>query len=211
MSSGTADSRQDSSPSRAPASDSSSASSSSPNSSAAKDLRWLLLSAAGALLFHFAWTVPSGPFEQSSRNRIRSHEAFLDLSEKYKARSFEDEPKNKGLARPMRFAVKRAVQLARTRLIADGQQVWLGPAKVECRSTRCRFSVCAAKDFPSKAASASTVPEEALHAPLQKALEGFEFSRRRAWKLERVDAPGCPRFEVRFVEFPRSGCLMTLR
>lgn len=175
------------------------------------DLRWLALAVAGALVFHFGWTVPWGPFEASPRNRVRSHEAFAALGERYQSRSFEDEPENRSLAEPMAFVVKRAVQLARTRLISAGQESWLELKDLSCRSTRCRFSVCVAPNYPDQAGPQAGQLAKAQQDSLQRALESFELSHRPAWELSRIQGPGCPRFEARFVQLPRSSCLMTLR
>lgn len=172
-----------------------------------KDLGWLAIAVAGALLVHFGWTVPWGPFEASPRNQIHAHERFAKLLEKDKA--FDQESVDPSFAKPMAFVVKRAVQLARTRLLGEGQKVWLEVDELACRSTRCRFSVCSVPGFPAKQASRQA-PDKALELPLQRALEHFELGRRKAWELDRIEGPGCPRFEVRFVQLPRSGCLMRL-
>lgn len=175
----------------------------------ARDLRWLAIGVVSALLVHFGWTVPWGPFEASPRNRIRSHEAFAALKQRYEEQSFEREPENQNLAQPMAFVARRAVQLARTQLIAAGHQTWLELSDLACRSTRCRFSVCAAPNFPERAPLKAVDPE--LKAPLLRALQSFELSQRPAWELESLDGVGCPRYEVRFLQLPRSSCLMTLR
>lgn len=215
MSSGTSEPRQESSsspePRRDPASEVIADAGGSSQASAANDLRWLAIAAAGALLFHFAWTVPPGPFEQSPRNRIRSHQAFAALKEKYEQRSFEEEPERESLASSMAFAIERAVELARTRFINTGHQVWLQASDLACRSTRCRFSVCAKEPYLGKGAGPSKAPDPSLQAPLQQALEGFELSYLLAWKLKKIESPGCPRFEVRFLQLPRDSALMKLR
>lgn len=178
----------------------------------AQDWRWLAGAVVAALLFHFGWTVPWGPFEESPRNRVRSHEAFAALARKYEARGFEGEPEKKDLARAMAFNVERALGLARTRLMAAGHRHWLTVSDLACHSTRCRFSVCETLDFPGTGAnSAQATPPAALEDPLQQALQGFELSHEPAWTLARISGSGCPRFEVRFLQLPRRNCLMTLR
>lgn len=174
-----------------------------------KDLRWLAAAVGGALLFHFGWTVPWGPFEASPRNARRSHQTFDALLAKYEEQGFEREPKRSDFAKPMAFVVKRGVQLARTRRIAAGHQEWLVVQDLQCKSTRCRFSVCASPNFPEP--STPKAPANALNAPLQTSLQGVQLGKRPAWKLSKLQSSGCPRFEVRFLQMPRSSALVTLR
>lgn len=161
-----------------------------------RDLQWLAAAVLGGALIHFGWTVPWGPFEESSRNRDRSEAAFSKLLEKYQSRSFERERSKGVFSAQMRHTVKRAVELVRSEAIAQGSRHWSRASKILCRSTRCRFDLC----IPSS-----------LKATFKEGLGRVQIAGESAWELSPLPGKGCQRYEVRFIQRPSAQRLLNLR
>lgn len=170
--------------------------SSSSSPASRRDFYWLAAAVVGAALLHFGWTVPRGPFEESKRNRDRHRKSFASQRDKLASSRFEREPSNGPLVSEMRACIRRAVQLARTQAIAGGSRHWSQASKIDCRTSRCRFEVC----LPA-----------AMQSSMESQLASFQISRRPAWEFKRIEAGACPRYEVRFLETPGLGKLLSLK
>lgn len=168
----------------------------SPRGGQRKDLGRLLMVLLAAGAFHFGVTVPRGPFEESKRNRGSHRARFAKIRAKYEGRAFEDEPKGGRYRREMRKAVERSLGLLRSRSIARGSMYRLRAQKLECRSLRCRFELCAPKGEQAK---------------IVDGLERFELWRHAAWTVQSEDAGECRQITVQFLQLPQLRALMTIR
>lgn len=168
----------------------------SPTGSQRKDLGRLLLVLLAAGAFHFGITVPRGPFEESRRNRGNHRMRFAKIRAKYGKKGFEDEPSGAPYREAMRKAVERSLGLVRSRSIARGATHRLEAKKLECRTLRCRFELCAPNDQEDE---------------ILRGLQRFEIWRQSAWTVQREALGDCSRFTVEFLQRPQSRALMTIR